>query len=67
MKLALKQADGKAGQTEVRFEGLDNSTRDAAGWDAGQTIINAREVIDNPRAVAYLGDFDSGAAAASIR
>jgi branched-chain amino acid transport system substrate-binding protein len=66
MKLALEQAGGKAGQTPVRFEGLDNSTRDAAGWDAGQTIINARQVTANPRAVAYLGDFDSGAAAASL-
>jgi len=66
MKLALKQQGGRAGQTPIRFEGLDNSTRDAAGWDAGQTIINARKVVDNPRAIAYLGDFDSGAAAASI-
>jgi branched-chain amino acid transport system substrate-binding protein len=66
MRLALKQEGGRAGELAVRFQPLDNSTREAGGWDAGQTILNVREVVDDPHAIAYLGDFDSGAAATSI-
>ena len=66
MKLAFKESGGKAGQTAVRFEPLDNSTREDGGWDAGQTILNGQQVTDNDKALMYLGDFDSGAAAVSI-
>lgn len=66
MLLALKQAGNKAGPNEVRFKWLDNSTRQAEGWAAGPTILNAQKVAKDRSAVAYLGDLNSGASAASI-
>ena len=66
MKLALAQAGGKAGQWTVNYQSLDDSTAAAGKWDPGQTAANARKVATDPKAVYYMGEFNSGASEVSI-
>jgi branched-chain amino acid transport system substrate-binding protein len=66
MKLALSQAGNKAGKYAVKFTSLDDSTAAAGKWDPGQTAANARKVAADPKAVYYIGEFNSGASEISI-
>src|SRR5215472_17287798 len=66
IKLALSQAGGKAGQWTVKYTVLDDSTAAAGKWDPGQTAANARQVAEDPKAVYYMGEFNSGSSAVSI-
>jgi branched-chain amino acid transport system substrate-binding protein len=66
IKLALSEAGGKAGQWTVNYQSLDDSTAAAGKWDPGQTAANARKVASDPKAVYYMGEFNSGASEVSI-
>ncbi|MEA2339988.1 MAG: branched-chain amino acid transport system substrate-binding protein [Solirubrobacteraceae bacterium] len=66
IKLALEQAGGKAGNVTVKYTSLDDSTAQAGNWDPQQTASNARKVAQDKSAVAYIGEFNSGASAISI-
>src|SRR5688572_6319027 len=66
MELALKQRDGKAGDFTINYESLDDATAAAGKWEAGQTSANARKVAQDDNAIAYIGEFNSGASAISI-
>ncbi len=66
MKLALSQAGNKAGSFNVNYQSLDDSTAAAGKWDPGQTAANARKVAGDPKAVYYIGEFNSGASEVSI-
>ncbi len=66
MKLALSEAGGKAGKWTVNYQSLDDSTAAAGKWDPGQTAANARKVASDPKAVYYMGEFNSGASEVSI-
>jgi branched-chain amino acid transport system substrate-binding protein len=66
IKLALSQAGGKAGKFTVHYTVLDDSTAAAGKWDPGQTAANARKVAADPKAVYYIGEFNSGASEISI-
>jgi branched-chain amino acid transport system substrate-binding protein len=66
MKLALAEAGGKAGQWTVNYQSLDDSTAAAGKWDPGQTAANARKAASDPKAVFYMGEFNSGASEVSI-
>ena len=66
MKLALAQAGGKAGQWTVNYQSLDDSTAAAGKWDPGQTAADARKVASDPKAVYYMGEFNSGGSEVSI-
>ena len=66
IKLALAQAGGKAGRWTVNYQSLDDSTAAAGKWDPGQTAANARKVASDPKAVYYIGEFNSGASEVSI-
>ena len=65
-KLALKQAGNKAGDFTIKYVSLDDATAAAGKWDAQQTSANARKVAQDDTAIAYLGEFNSGASAISI-
>ena len=65
IRLALAQADDKAGPFTVTYTALDDSTGDG-GWDATQTAANAHEAAADPRAVYYIGEFDDGASEVSM-
>jgi branched-chain amino acid transport system substrate-binding protein len=66
MKLALAQAGGKAGKFTVNYTVLDDSTAAAGKWDPAQTAANARKVAADPKAVYYMGEFNSGASEVSV-
>ncbi|UGS37480.1 branched-chain amino acid ABC transporter substrate-binding protein [Capillimicrobium parvum] len=66
IKLALDQAKNKAGAWTIKYESLDDSTAQAGNWDPGATAQDARKVAQDPKAVGYIGEFNSGASAISI-
>jgi len=66
IKLALKQAGNKAGDVEVKYVSLDDSTAQAGNWDPGQTSSNARKAAQDEKTLGYIGEFNSGASAISI-
>jgi len=66
IKLALSQAGGKAGQFTVNYQSLDDSTAQAGEWDPTTTAANARKAATDPKAVYYIGEFNSGASEVSI-
>ncbi len=65
-RLALAQAGGRAGQFIVRYVSLDDSTARAATWDSQRTAANAHEAARDPKAVYYIGEYNSGASEISI-
>jgi branched-chain amino acid transport system substrate-binding protein len=66
IKLALEQAGGKAGDTTIKYTSLDDSTAQAGNWAPEATSANARKVAGDDSAIAYIGEFNSGASAVSI-
>ncbi len=66
IKLALSQAHNKAGNFTVNYSVLDDSTAQAGQWDPSQTAANARKAAEDPKAVYYIGEFNSGASEVSI-
>src|ERR1700756_5568063 len=66
IKLALSEAKNKAGNFNVNYQSLDDSTAAAGKWDPGQTAANARKVAADSKAVYYIGEFNSGASEVSI-
>ncbi|MGH9182555.1 MAG: branched-chain amino acid ABC transporter substrate-binding protein [Acidimicrobiales bacterium] len=66
MTLAFEQAGNQAGGMEVTYVSLDDSTAQAGAWAPEAESANARRAIQDDSAVAYLGTFNSGAAAISI-
>jgi branched-chain amino acid transport system substrate-binding protein len=66
IRLALAQHGGKAGQWTVNYSELDDSTAAAGKWDPTQTAANARKAAADPKAVYYVGEFNSGASEVSI-
>ncbi len=66
IKLALSQAGGKAGKWNVNYIELDDSTAAAGKWDPTQTAADARKAASDPKAVYYIGEFNSGASEVSI-
>ncbi|MGO9750453.1 MAG: branched-chain amino acid ABC transporter substrate-binding protein [Solirubrobacteraceae bacterium] len=66
IKLALSLNHGKAGAFTVNYQSLDDSTAAAGSWDPTQTAANARKVATDPKAVYYIGEFNSGASEVSI-
>ncbi len=66
IRLALKQAGNKAGNINVKYESLDDSTAQAGTWTPEATNANARKVAQDDTACAYIGEFNSGASAISM-
>jgi len=66
MKLALSQVGGKAGQFTVNYISLDDSTAAKGGADLGQCAANGRKAATDQKAVAYLGEFNSGCTEVSL-
>jgi branched-chain amino acid transport system substrate-binding protein len=66
IKLALEQANGKAGDTTVKYESLDDSTAQAGSWTPEATQTNALKAAGDENTGVYIGEFNSGASAVSI-
>jgi branched-chain amino acid transport system substrate-binding protein len=66
IELAVEQAGGKAGDFKIEYESLDDSTAQAGTWTPERASANARQVAGDEDAIAYIGEFNSGASAISI-
>ncbi len=66
MKLALEQKGGKADGHTIKYVSLDDATASTGKWEPGQVSANARKAVGDENAIAYLGEFNSGASAVSI-
>lgn len=58
-RMALADANGRVGDLKVRAVYLDDSS--GARWSAARAGANARRATEDSTAIAYLGDFESGA------
>jgi branched-chain amino acid transport system substrate-binding protein len=67
-RLALADAGGKAGVLRVRATYLDDTSGTGAGaqWSPVAAAANARRASEDSAAIAYIGDFDSGATRFSL-
>jgi branched-chain amino acid transport system substrate-binding protein len=63
-KLALQQAGGKVGRFTIQFHSLNDAT--SAGWSPKLIAANARTVIQDATAIAYIGEIDPNVSAQSI-
>jgi branched-chain amino acid transport system substrate-binding protein len=65
-QLALEKSGGKAGKYKIKYVSLDDATAATGKWEPGKVSENARKVVGDDNAIAYLGEFNSGASAISI-
>ena len=65
--LALRQAHKRAGPCHVQLKTYDDASPASHAWDPGVTNQVAHEATADPSAIAYIGDFDSGATATSLQ
>lgn len=72
-KLAISKARGKVGKYTINYISLDDSTETTrgskpgrSGWDAQATGANATKAGQDPKTIAYIGDFDPEATATAI-
>ena len=66
IQLAFQQADNKVGSLNVNLKTLDDATAQAGQWTPEAESANAKRAAQDDSAVAYLGTYNSGAAAISI-
>jgi branched-chain amino acid transport system substrate-binding protein len=66
IELALAQARGRAGRWTIDYRSLNDATAGQRAWDASATGANAREAAEDPKAVYYVGEFNSVASEVSI-
>ncbi len=66
IRLALKQANNKAGDFTVRYRSLDDSTAQKGAWTPEAVSQNARRAAQDDNTGVYIGEFNSGASAVSI-
>jgi branched-chain amino acid transport system substrate-binding protein len=67
-RMALADAGSEAGGVAITAEYLDDTdgSGDLAGWTPAAVSANARLATQDTTAIAYLGDFESGATRASL-
>jgi branched-chain amino acid transport system substrate-binding protein len=66
IKLALQDAGGRVGELKVNYVSLDDADPETGRWDADRVLDNARKATEDRNAIAYIGEFDSGATALSL-
>jgi branched-chain amino acid transport system substrate-binding protein len=60
IKLALEQAQGRAGKVRVRYRALDDSSGATGKVNPVAVARNARTAVRDDDAVAYIGELDEG-------
>jgi branched-chain amino acid transport system substrate-binding protein len=65
-KMAFEEINYKVGNFTIEYEALDDATPARQNWDTAKEAENARKAVDDTRVVAYMGTYNSGAAAVSI-
>ena len=62
IRYVLGQAGWKAGDANIAFQPCDDSTAQAAKWDAAKCTQNANAYAQNPSVIGVIGTFNSGCA-----
>jgi len=65
-RLALSDANGRAGGRRVRLVELDSSGGEDGPWDPDAIEEGARSASDDDAAIAYIGEADLGGSAVSV-
>jgi len=67
-RLALADARGKAGELRIHAIYIDDASGRGSdtGWSPAAAAANARRASEDSAAIAYIGDFDSGASRFSL-
>lgn len=66
IRMAIHEAGGKVGDITVTYEDLDDASPARGAWDPAVEAANADRAIQNPRVIAYIGPYNSGAAKISM-
>lgn len=66
IRMALEEADWKAGGFTLTYEDLDDATAAEGKWTPEKEAANAEQAIKDPDVMAYIGTYNSGAAKVSI-
>ena len=67
MLQSIRRAVEEAGTPHgVELVVRDDASRRANGWDPPKVAANARRAAEDPRAIGYIGEFNSGASAISM-
>ena len=65
-KLALRDANGRAGPFKIGYFSLDDASPTTQRWNPAVTETNAEKAAQDTSTIAYLGDFNSAATAISL-
>jgi branched-chain amino acid transport system substrate-binding protein len=65
-KLALADAQGRAGAFEIAPVWLDDADPKSGEWSPDVTATNAKTAAEDTSTIAYIGDFNSAATAVSL-
>ena len=63
---ALSDAGGRAAGKRVRLVEVSSTRPEDAAWDPGTVEAGAERAVDDPTAIAYLGELDLGGSAVSL-
>jgi branched-chain amino acid transport system substrate-binding protein len=66
IKMALEEANNKAGNFTLTYEDMDDATAAKGAWDAGKEAENAQKAVADADVMVYIGTFNSGAAKVSM-
>jgi branched-chain amino acid transport system substrate-binding protein len=66
IKMAMDEADYRAGEFEVIYADWDDATAGAGQWTAEAETANAVRAVQDPDVMAYIGTYNSGAAKISM-
>ena len=66
IKIALEEADWKAGQFTIEYADWDDATAGAGQWTAEAETANADRAVHDPDVMVYIGTYNSGAAKISM-
>jgi branched-chain amino acid transport system substrate-binding protein len=66
IRMAIEEAEGKAGPFTIEYLDLDDATAAAGQWTSEAEAANARRALQDPDVVAYIGTYNSGAAKVSM-
>jgi branched-chain amino acid transport system substrate-binding protein len=66
IKIALAEADHKAGPFAIEYADWDDATAGAGQWTAEAETANAARAVRDPDVMVYIGTYNSGAAKISM-
>jgi branched-chain amino acid transport system substrate-binding protein len=66
IKIALAEADYKAGKFDIVYGDWDDATAGAGQWTAEAETANAARAVADPDVMVYIGTYNSGAAKISM-